>query len=133
MEFESFKREQPEINLSALIDIVFILIIFVILAANFQRIRGLDVDLPEADSTTPSKSEALVVSIPKNGPVDIDGLAVEADSVQAKLRELRKKHDALVLKADGNVALERAVRVLGDARAAGFEAVSIASKELESK
>lgn len=131
MKFASFKREQPSINLSALIDIVFILVIFVVLAANFQRIRGIDVDLPEADATNPSDSEALVVSIPKEGAIEIQGEKVEDDEVQEKLRVLREAFDGIVLMADGDTALSRAVRVLGDARAVGFESVSIASKELD--
>lgn len=129
MEFESARRVQPQINLSALIDIVFILVIFVVLAANFQRLRGIEVDLPNAAASSDAPTEALVVSIERSGAIDIQGEKVPPAEVQGRLRALREGFDGLVIRADGGVALEVAVRVLSDARLAGFDGVSIATKE----
>ncbi len=129
MEFESFKRERPEINLSALIDIVFILVIFVVLAANFQRIRGIDVNLPEAEATAMADDKALALTVPKSGPILIDGEPVEEAAVKQRLTELRKKYKTAVLLADGDVALARAVKLLSFAQNIGYQGVSIATQE----
>lgn len=129
MEFRSFQRAAPSINLSALIDIIFILVIFVVLAANFDRLRDLDVTLPSAHATGRVEPRAVVVVIPQGGAVRVNEEAVAEADLQPRLRALRAEHEALVIAADRGVELERAVRVMGDASAAGFTAVSIATRE----
>ena len=59
MEFDLPRRQVPTINLSALIDIAFILVIFIVLAANFQRIQNVDVKLPRADAEARADPHAL--------------------------------------------------------------------------
>ncbi len=132
MEFNSFKRESPTINLSALIDIVFILVIFIVIAANFQRIKDVQVNLPEADATGAADESALVVTVPESGDIRINSQAVADDQVKATLTQLRTEFKTVMLVADKDVALQRAVKVLTEARAAGFEAVSIATKPIAS-
>lgn len=129
MQFESFRRPPPTLNLSALIDIVFILLIFVVLAANFDRLKDIEVTLPSARATSKADPKALTVTIPADGPVKVDGEAVESARLADHLRTMRSSHQALLLVADGAVALERAVEVLGEASQAGFTAVSIATRE----
>jgi len=128
MPFEVTRRAPPTLNLSALIDVVFILLIFVVLAANFDRIQSLDVNLPSAQATSPASSEALTLVIPASGAVRLDNVAVAPEELTERLRALRGQHEALLLVADGAVAFERAVAVLGDAAAAGFQNVSIATR-----
>lgn len=128
MELEGRRRVEPSINLSALIDIVFILVIFVVLAANFQHLKGLDVDLPEAEAKEAvGTEEALVVTVPVEGPVQVNDKAVDLHALQDMLTHLRRDYKSLILRSDGEAAFERAVQVLAKARAAGFDAVSIAT------
>jgi biopolymer transport protein ExbD len=129
LQFHTARRESPTINLSALIDIIFILVIFVVLVANFDRLRDIDVTLPSATATGESDARALVVTIRPEGPLQLDDEEVEEAALGGRLRELRDRHEALLVVADGQVALERAVKVLGEASAAGFTAVSIATRE----
>lgn len=129
MQFESYRRPTPTINLSALIDVVFILVIFIVLAANFDRIRDLELTLPSANASGSAPPEALTVSIPVEGPISLGGEPVAEEEIRDRLSALRPEHDALLLRADGSIALERAVWVLGEASAAGFENVSIATQE----
>ncbi len=127
MELEGRRPIEPTINLSALIDIVFILVIFVVLAANFQRLRGLEVNLPRVEGGESLKNTLVVVTVPRDGPIQIQDKTVETERIKDELVHLRREHDRLVLRSDGEAAFERAVRVLSDARIAGFEAVSIAT------
>lgn len=127
--FEAPKREIPNIGLTPLIDVVFILLIFVVLAANFDRIRGLKVDLPEASSKyKPKQTKSLVLSIAKDGGYHIEKRKIASGALRSTLQSLRKKHKILLLKADGKAALQHAVRVLDIAAALKFESVSIATK-----
>jgi biopolymer transport protein ExbD len=127
-ELEARRRETPSINLSALIDIAFILVIFIVLAATFQRVRGVDVDLPQADADAPVPEEALVITVPPEGPVLFGERPVPMAEVGEALVEARAHHGSVVLSADAAASVERAVRILADAQRAGFEAVSIATR-----
>jgi len=71
MQFESFTRQTPSINISALIDVVFILLIFVVLAANFDRVREMNIILPSANQTTEVSSDALILTMPLDGPIKL--------------------------------------------------------------
>lgn len=126
-ELEPRRREMPAINLTALMDIAFILVIFIVLAASFQRVRSLDVDLPRADARAVPPDAALVIGIPKEGPLRVGDERVPIDELPGVLSTLRTEHGSVVLMADRDAPVERAVNVLGAAQAAGFAAVSIAT------
>ncbi len=128
MEFETARRERPQINLSALIDIVFILVIFVVLAANFQRIQGIEVDLPNAAPTDETPAEPVTVTIDAEGTVRVGAEIVAMDALQAKLQVQRTKKETIVIRAAATVDFEVAVQTLSAARRAGFEGVSIATE-----
>lgn len=128
MQFESFKREEPRINVSALIDVVFILLIFVVLAANFDRIREMNVILPSAEETNRLSPEALVLTIPLEGPLLLGEEPLEEEELPEALRRHREEFEVLLLVSDGRVDLDRVVGIFDRASAAGFESVSIATR-----
>ncbi len=128
MEFETTKRVSPTINLSALIDIAFILVIFVVLAASFDRMNELKVSVPQAESTGPADPKSLVVTVPAEGAINIDGARVPLKEVRPTLESLKARFDGILLVADQSASVQRAVQILGDAQAVGFESVGIATK-----
>lgn len=128
IEFETRRRAPPVINLSALIDIAFILVIFIVLGATFQRVEGVEIDLPNADAKQALDHEALVITVPRSGRLRFGEREVSEDRVIEELRHARADHDAVVLLADREAAIQRAVRVLVDAQTAGFRTVSIATR-----
>ena len=128
MQFESFKREEPRINVSALIDVVFILLIFVVLAANFDRIREMNVVLPSAEQTNPKSQDSLVLTIPLEGELLLGDDPVAEKDLDMALRQQREDFEVLLLVSDGRVDLERVVGIFDKASAAGFQSVSIATR-----
>jgi biopolymer transport protein ExbD len=129
MQFESYTRQTPTINISALIDVVFILLIFVVLAANFDRVREMNIVLPSASQTSEMSPESLILTIPFEGPMTIGEEAIPDGELAPRLKELRGKYESLLLVSDGRVDLERAVKVFDQASAAGFTSVSIATRK----
>lgn len=129
MEFEGFRRRAPELNLTPLIDVLFILVIFVVLAANFQRIQDLGVTLPAAKSTGTASQEALTLTIDASGGLALAGTPLDEKDLGAQLKSARARHDSLLVVADRAVDFERAVAALGEAAAAGFKNVSVATRE----
>lgn len=130
--FEAPKREMPSVGMTPLIDVVFILLIFVVLAANFDRIRGLKVDLPEASSEyKPNKQKALIVTITSKGQMLIGKKVVKPNLLLPTFKQLRKKHSALLLRGDGKSNLKYTVKVLDAASTVGFKSVSLATKRTQ--
>lgn len=126
--FEQPKREMPSVGMTPLIDVVFILLIFVVLAANFDRIRGLKVNLPEASSQHKPQKKSLVVSITAQGHIHIEDKQVELHTLLPTLQRFRKQHEVLLLQGDSQSHLNATVKVLDAATHAGFLSVSIATK-----
>ncbi|ACY17612.1 ExbD/TolR family protein [Haliangium ochraceum] len=125
------RRHAPQIQLSALIDVLFIVFVFVILVARFQdpALGALEVALPR--SAAPAElddSSAAVLEVARDGAVQLDGEAVPARQLDAALRRARGRSDALVLAADGELPLERATELIAAATRAGFASVSIATR-----
>lgn len=133
MQFESFQREQPKINVSALIDVVFILLIFVVLAANFDRIQEMNVVLPSAEESTETTSDALVLTVPLEGPMLVNEQPIEEGSLPQVLSAKRADFEVLVLVGDGGIDLDQTVQIFDQASAAGFESVSIATRQKGSR
>lgn len=131
MKLEIRHRTPPTINLTPLIDCVFILVIFIVLGANFHRIQVLDVSIPEAESFGKADTEPLVITIPVTGAVDVQGKKVELDELRNVLQPMASSFKTVLLVADQSASVQRAVQILSDAQAAGFMAVSIATKKPE--
>ncbi len=125
----SRKPPQPiTLNLSPLIDVVFILLIFVVLVARFVDQERLDVSLPSADAGRPAEVDALQVTITADGVVALQGEIVADDDLFERLRKERPSYGRAVLVADHTVALQKAVDVISTAKLAGFDAVAVATQ-----
>lgn len=129
MKFETRQRITPTINLAALIDVVFILVIFIVLGANFHRIQTLDVFIPEAESVNEAEIESLVITIPVTGAIEVAGEKVELSELRQELQSKASRYKTVLLVADRSVPVQRVVTILSDAQAVGFTSVSIATQE----
>lgn len=128
MKFETRQRITPTINLAALIDVVFILVIFIVLGANFHRIQTLDVSIPEAESANEAEIESLVITIPVTGAIEVAGEKVELSELRQELQSKASRYKTVLLVADRSVPVQRVVTILSDAQAVGFTSVSIATQ-----
>lgn len=129
MNFTRTHRESPRVNLSALIDVAFILVIFIVLTATYREDRDLDVSLPQTSRVAQNEAEGLNVTVRADGRVEIEGQTYAREEVFAALKSRVEQHDSVLLLADRQAAVEAAVQVLADARAAGFESAAIATTE----
>ncbi len=139
MKLQQEEHEEPEINLTSLIDVVFLLLIFFMVSTTFERQALLRLELPEA-STAESENLPDVVEFIVTGDGRLfvgDQELVDArqPTVQAAIaRRFRDNPDAvLVLRADGEAPHRLVVRVLDSAAAEGIHQVSIATVEGESE
>jgi biopolymer transport protein ExbD len=131
MQFEGRRRTSHVPNLTPLIDIVFLLLVFFMLTSHFVREDAIDIDLPVADSGEAiEEDEQLEVVLDAQGRILIHDHFVEPESLEATLREaLSAKNEKVVrVRGDRAAALGRAVIVLDASRKAGAQAVDIVTE-----
>jgi biopolymer transport protein ExbD len=122
-------RAKIALDLSPLIDVIFILIIFIVLIAKFINQNQLDIDVPETDVGRPVTVEALVINVTADGAILVGDQPVAEEGLVDTLRALKQKHNRVVLMADRETSLQKGVTILTAAKKAGFEEVSVATEE----
>jgi len=133
------KEENVEVNLTALIDVVFLLLIFFMVSTTFDRHARLKVSLPEASAkTTQQQNEPLMLSIDAKGNYFINDRQVINQSLDTLKQALQKtigddmatiEDIALVLRADANTPHQSVVRAMDAASQLGLTKLSIATVE----
>jgi biopolymer transport protein ExbD len=132
MRFKRKSSEDPGIDISPLIDMVFILLIFFMVSTTFVKDMDIDIDRPEASSATISSTKAIRLYIGKDGTTYMDDEAVRTWMIQSRLRERlgRSKDDPVLVITDEGVAADRLIEVVDQARLAGALDIGVAT-ELE--
>ena len=132
MQFEGRRRSGQMPNLTPLIDIVFLLLVFFMLTSHFVQEQAIDIDLPVAESgEAVGEDTQLELVISAEGRFLLDDHFVEAESLEAVLREkLRQRSDKhLRVRGDRHAPLGQAVTVLDVARRAGASGVDIVTEQ----
>ncbi len=123
--------QQVQVPLTSLIDMVFLLLIYFLLTTNFLIEEGISVKLPRANASDPQVAKVLTLVVDREGKVFIG----EQEYPQTRLlQELKNKLSTqperiVVVKADRTVELDKAVRVLNLAKAAGAKMLSLATEK----
>jgi biopolymer transport protein ExbD len=128
MQFEGRRRVSKVFDLTPIIDMVFLLLLFFMLTSHFVREETLAVDLPAADSGAEApQDDRLEVVVTREGNVLIHEHIVERVGLAAVLkREISSRRQKVVqVRGDREVPLADLVAVLDAARAAGAEGVDI--------
>ena len=118
--------DNVELNISPLIDMVFILLIFFIVTTVFVEEEGLDVQKPQPGGSATEDTNMIVFLINNNGRVLLDGLDIGVGGVRAAVRrETRKEKPPIIVEVENSAPSGIMVRVMDEARIAGAEAISI--------
>ena len=123
-------QEEAEINITPMLDIVFIMLIFFIVTTSFVKELGVDLDRPSnAPVQEKKRSEVIPVRIDANGQVFVEDRLVHEGAIRANIVSgLAGKPDAtVVVIADRNADSRFIVTVVDQARWAGAEKVSLAA------
>jgi biopolymer transport protein ExbD len=133
------KEESVEVNLTPLIDVVFLLLIFFMVTTTFDRHARLKVSLPESSAkTTQQKDEPLVLSIDAKGNYFLNDRQIINQQLDTLKQAIQKtigennqeiKDVALVLRADANTPHQSVVRAMDAASQLGMTKLSIATVE----
>lgn len=134
MRLQARVKEEPEINLTSLIDVVFLLLIFFMVSTTFEQQAALRVDLPEASAveSTPDVPERLEFVIDKEGRMFLNDKALvnsEERTIRAAFDEVAGEERGLpiILRADRDTPHHFVVSVMDAAAELGFTNLSIAA------
>jgi biopolymer transport protein ExbD len=122
--------EPMEINLTPMLDVTFIMLIFFIVTATFIKQAGIEVFRPEALTAELRPTVSVLVAIGPTGEIWIDKKKVEPTAVRAVIERLHAENPkgSLVVQADRKASYEKLSTVLSAARAAGITDVAVATE-----
>ena len=122
-------RGRRMISLTPLIDVVFILLVFFMLASSFLDWRSIQLKLPAKANAGATGDVVLVVSIADNGTLKLNGEPIAGVDLDTRLSE-RLSNDVelpILIRAADGVPLQRSIEVLEEVTAAGGRNVSLSS------
>jgi biopolymer transport protein ExbD len=126
-------KRKPEalLNMTPMIDIVFLLLIFFLLTTNFITQEGINVNLPHAGSTSPQTQEEITIYITREGRVFIKNEEVNEAQLYKRLKFLIGDDPGkpVTIRADKDVVLNRVVKVLDTVKSSGAERLCIATEK----
>jgi len=130
----SNSEQTADIDMTPMLDIVFIMLIFFIVTTSFVKESGIDVNRPTAQTATRKEQGNIIVAIKPNGDVWIDKRQVDIRAVRANVSRLHAEQPlgAVVIAADKDTKVKVLTQVMDQIRLAGIMNASIAT-ETESK
>jgi biopolymer transport protein ExbD len=128
--FASGDKGSDDINISPLIDMVFILLIFFIVTTVFVEEAGVEVTKPQAASAIQLEKKSILIAITANGNVYYGGRDVGVNGVRAVVRRLIQEDSKMpvIIQADENVPTRLLVRVIDESKLAGAQSVNISTE-----
>ena len=122
-------REDEGINITPMLDVVFIMLIFFIVSASFTRETGVSIDRPAAEEAVALQNAAILIGIRPNDDIWMAGQRVELVEVRQMTERARAENPegSVVIVADKGSQIGTVTRVLDQLRLAGVEGVAIAA------
>ena len=134
MNFEkrlSMDENEPSLNLTPLMDIMFLLVIFFAVSTTFKVFPGISVDLPGAEAETIKEEEkSLTAILTEAGEIFIDGKPIEIDHLVDRLRVKQEESpvDMFILEADRTAQHGQVVTLMDAAKQAGILHLAISTR-----
>lgn len=122
--------DESEVNITPLIDIVFIMLIFFIVTATFVKEAGIDVNKPDAPTAEVKKKANILIAIDANNNIWLDRRKIDIRSVIPNIKRLRAENPqgSVVIQADEESKNKMLVEVMDAARQAGVVNIALAAE-----
>ena len=119
-----------EIDLTPMLDVVFILLIFFIVTSVFITESGIEVSKPEASTAEPKNKDLILIAVSPQGDIWIDGEQIDPRFIRARfeLRLAESPNSSVVIQADRNANNEYVMMIMKAARDAQINDVSISTE-----
>ena len=122
-------EEAQAIDLTPMLDVVFIMLIFFIVTASFIKEAGIEVNRPEATTWDEKKSASILIAVSDNNEIWIDKNQIDPRGVRQVIEALRAENPkgTVVIQADSNAKVEMIVDITNAAREAGVENIAVST------
>ncbi len=120
-----------DINLTPMLDVVFIMLIFFVVTTSFVKESGVEINRPSAETAQQQEQANILIAIRPNGEIWIEGRSVDVRSVRANIERLRAEfpEGQVVIQGDRAAQIGLLVRVMDQVRLAGITNVAIAADD----
>ena len=126
---QRLEESHQGIDLSPLLDVVFILLIFFIVSTVFVNETGVDIDKPQAISSAELQRDVILIAITAEGDIVYNSTQIGLTGIKPTVSQiLRKREQAVVIQADKLVSTELLVKVIDQAKLGGAAQVNIATE-----
>ena len=121
--------EETELDMTPMLDIVFIMLIFFIVTTSFVKESGVTVSTPQAESASQQDTANIFIAITATGEVWIDRRPVDPRSVRAIVARMHADNPegSVIIQSDEDASTRMLVDVMDQVRLAGVEAIAIAA------
>jgi biopolymer transport protein ExbD len=123
--------DSNEVNLTPMLDVVFIMLIFFIVTTSFIKESGVEIERPEASAATPRPDAQVLVAITPEGAVWVDGKAVDVHRIGQQVAGMLSDDGAVVIQADRASTTGLLIEVMDRLKQAGVEQVAVAASRSE--
>ena len=128
---KAVEEDQNAIDLTPMLDVVFIMLIFFIVTASFIKEAGIEIDRPEATTSMLNKDASILIAVSSNNEVWIDKNRVDIRAVKTSIERLYAENPkgAVVIQADDNSNIETLTKVAEAAREVGILDISVSTEK----
>ena len=122
-------KEETEINLTPMLDVVFIMLIFFIVTTSFVKEAGIQVNRPSAATSEQKAKANIMVAIRNNNEIWIDKRMVDIRAVRANIEKLKalNSQNSIVIQSDKESKTDILIKVMDQIRLAGIKEISIST------
>ncbi|PQA85834.1 ExbD/TolR family protein [Hyphococcus luteus] len=125
-------EDDEDVNVTPLLDIVFIMLIFFIVTSTFVKEPGVEIDRPGAVSASERKLASIIVAISDEDEIWINKERVELEEVKTVVEQLRRENPkgTAVVQADEESKTRLLVEVVNQIRATGVTDVAVSTEDV---
>ncbi len=122
-------EEDNELDLTPMLDVVFILLIFFIVTTSFVKETGIDINRPSATTAEKKSKGNILIGINANGEIWIDNREIDIRAVRANIQQLKARYpqSSVIIQSDQDARTGKLVKVMDQVRLAGVQNISIAA------
>ena len=130
MQFKLKQKRRVLINITPLIDVLFLLLIFLMVSSTFLDQPGIKLELPQADSSVVVEQKDYILFVNKEGKMYLNSLEVDFGNLQSRLKDVlhEMKDGSLILKADQDVSHGIVVKIMDIVKKSGIKKLIIGTK-----
>jgi biopolymer transport protein ExbD len=125
----NIQDDNAQIDLTPMLDVVFILLIFFILSTSFTKESSIQIDRPKASSATLESKQNILITIDKDGFVWMDGVEIELNTLKSNIKRLKAINPkySVIIQADILSQTGVLVEVMDAVRIAGIKDIAVST------